>query len=206
MQNVLVAVLEVESEGYQAITTLSARPSTDNYTILQMALVKREGNNVKVCDKFDSGITTNDDTLAGGLIGGLVGVLGGPVGSLLMGSYGALAGSVVDSTDEVGSAAMIEKAASKLVDGEFALIVLVEEANEAALDGMLAKYKATVARFDAAVIADEIEEAIRAQEDMERETKLRLRAEKKADRKQKIADRREKMKADFAKFKKKKSE
>lgn len=207
MQNILAAVFEVESEGYQAITTLKDMPTGENYAILQMALVKRDGNNITVCDKFDSGVNTCDDTLAGGLLGGLIGILGGPMGVLLGGSVGMLTGAIFDSTDGMGGAALIEKVADKLADGENALIAVVDENNEGALDAKLGKYKATIARFDAAVVAEEIEEAMELQEQMQREAKLRLRAEKKAERKQKIADRREKIKSDFAALKnKKKSE
>ena len=52
-----------------------------------------------------------------------------------------------------GNAAMIEKVAGKLIEGENALIILAEENDEADLDGRLSKYDAEIARFDAAVIA-----------------------------------------------------
>ena len=41
MQNIITAIFKVESEGYQAITTLRQLPVTDNSAILQMALVKK---------------------------------------------------------------------------------------------------------------------------------------------------------------------
>ncbi len=46
MQNVVAAVFDVESEGYQAITSLKKDAVKKSYTILQMALVKREGDKI----------------------------------------------------------------------------------------------------------------------------------------------------------------
>ena len=125
---------------------------------------------------------------------------------LLMGTYGALGGALVGSADELDTATLIEQAAGKLVEGEYALIAFVEEKSEDALDAELGKYDVSIVRFDAAAIAQEVEEAIETEKEMEREAKLRLRAEKKAERKEKIEERREKMKAGFEEFKKKVSE
>ena len=44
MQNILAALFEKESEGFQAITELRQNPIADKYAILQMGLVKREGD------------------------------------------------------------------------------------------------------------------------------------------------------------------
>ena len=201
MYNIVAAIFEVESEGYQALTTLAKTPIINETTILQMALVKRENGYLKICDSFDSGIHSTNDTLVGGLVGSVVGMLGGPIGMLLMGSYGALAGSVVDAGDAVGSASLIEKVAEKLQDGEMAMIALVDETNEATLDNALSGYKATIARFDAVVIAEEVEEAQKIQKEMARQTRKQLREARKQERKERREARREKIKSDFAAFK-----
>ena len=200
MQNIITAIFKVESEGYQAITTLRQVPVTDNSAILQMSLVKKVGTGLSICDSFDSGIHSTNDTLIGGLVGSVVGMLGGPIGMLLMGSYGTLAGSLVDAGDSLGSASLIEKVAEKLQDGDMAMIALVDETNEAELDNALAGYKVTVARFDAVVIAEEVEEAQKIQKEMARQTRKQLRDAKKQERKEKREARREKIKSDFAAF------
>jgi uncharacterized membrane protein len=145
--------------------------------------------------------------LLGGLLGGLFGILGGPVGVLLMGSYGALAGSVVDTGDALDSATVLEKVAEKLVDGEVALVMLVEEINEEEIDNQLKGFKVTIARFDAAVVAEEVEQAAEAQKEMERLARKELRASKKEARKDKREAKKAEISADFdafkAKFKKK---
>lgn len=201
MYNIVAAIFEVESEGYQALTTLAKTPILNDTTVLQMALVKRDNGYLKICDSFDSGVHTTNDTLIGGLVGSVVGMLGGPIGMLLMGSYGTLAGSMVDAGDSLGSASLIEKVAEKLQDGDMAMIALVDETNEAELDNALAGFKVTVARFDAVVIADEVEEAQKIQKEMTRQTRKQLRDAKKQERKEKREARREKIKSDFAGFK-----
>ena len=201
MYNIVAAIFEVESEGYQALTTLAKNPIINDTTVLQMALVKRENGLLKICDSYDSGVHTNNDTLIGGLVGSVIGMLGGPIGMLLMGSYGAPAGSLVDAGDAAGSASLIEKVAEKLLDGEMAMIALVDETNEAELDNALSAYKATIARFDAVVIAEEVEEAQNIQNEMARQTRKQLREARKQERKERREARREKIKSDFAAFK-----
>ncbi len=206
MQNIIAANLKVESEGYQAITTLTRTPVTEHCAILEMALVKRSGDKFEVCDSFSSGIHTTDDTARGGLIGSLLGILGGPVGVLLGGSAGALTGSMIDAGDAKNTASMIETAAAKMQDGETALIILAEESDETELNKKLEAFDAEIIRFDAAVIAAEVEEAQEMQAEMERQAKIRLREKKKENYKKVIDEKRAKIAADFAglreKFKK----
>ena len=203
MYNIIAAIFDVESEGYQAMTTLSKTPIIEETSILQMALVKRENGAIKVCDSYDSGIHTTDDMLLGGLLGGLIGILGGPMGVLLMGSYGTLAGSLVDTGDALDSATVMEKVADKLMDGEVALVMLAEEINEDEIDSKLKGYKVTIARFDAAVVAEEVEQAAEAQKEMERQARKELRAAKKEERKDKREAKKAEISASFADFKEK---
>ena len=203
MYNIIAAIFDVESEGYQAISTLSKTPIIEETSILQMALVKRENGNLKVCDSYDSGIHTTDDMLLGGLLGGLFGVLGGPVGVLLLGSYGTLAGSLVDTADALDSATVMEKVADKLVEGEVALVMLAEEINEEEIDDKLKGFKVTIARFDAAAVAEEVEQAKETEKEMERLARKELRAAKKEERKDKREAKKAEISANFAAFKEK---
>lgn len=201
MQNIIAANLKVESEGYQAITTLGKMPVTEHAAILEMALVKREQGRLEVCDTFNSGVHTTDDTARGGLVGSILGILGGPVGILLGGSAGALTGSIIDAGDAGNTASMIETVASKMQDGEVSLIILAEEDSEADLDAKLGKYDGEIIRFDAAVIAEEVEEAEKAQKEMERLARIRLRETKKEEHKKNVEEKRTKIAADFERFK-----
>jgi uncharacterized membrane protein len=203
MYNIVAAIFDVESEGYQAMTTLSKTPIIEETSILQMALVKRENGAIKVCDSYDSGIHTTDDMLLGGLLGGLIGILGGPIGVLLMGSYGTLAGSLVDTGDALDSATVMERVAEKLVDGEVALVMLAEEINEEEIDNMLKGFKVTIARFDAAAIANEVEMIEDAQKEKDRLDRKELREVKKEERKDKREAKKAEISANFAAFKSK---
>ena len=203
MQNIVAVLFRNESEGFQAITELRQAAVADKYTILQMALIKRQGQSISVCDSFDSGIQTGNNVMIGGLTGALIGILGGPIGVLLMGSYGMLAGSLTGSAEAMDNAALIEMVSSKLLDGETALIALAEEAGEADLDARLGKFDVEIARFDAAVVAEEVEEAQKIQKEMDKMARKELREVKKAERKKNIEEKRAKISADFAAFKKK---
>ncbi len=201
MQNILATIFNVESEGFQAITTLSKKAVANDYAIMEMALVKKEGSNLTVCDSFSSGIATTDDTAAGGLIGSLIGILGGPIGVLLGGTAGMLTGSMIDAKDASDSASMLEMAATKIQDGETALIILADETNEAGLDSEIGKFDSVTMRFDAAVIAAEVEEATKMQKEIERQARQKLREQKKEDHKKKIEEYRAKLSADFEELK-----
>lgn len=203
MQNILAAVFEVESEGYQAITTLGREPVAEKAAILQMALIKRDGQGISVCDSFDSGVRTSDDTLIGGLVGSMLGILGGPIGMLLMGSYGALAGSVVDAADAVSGGSLIEAVANKIQEGTVALVALVDEDDESVLDSRLSGYRAEILRFDAAVIAGQVEEAQKMQREMQRQAREQLRSEKKADFQKMVEEKKAKLNEEFIAFKEK---
>ena len=203
MQNIIAAVFENESEGFQAMTQLRQNPFTKQAAISQMALIKSKDNALEVLDRFDSGVDTADDMLIGGLVGSLVGILGGPIGVLLMGSYGLLAGTLFDMDDAINDEAMVETVADKLVDGEVALIALVDEDDEAYLDEQLGKFKTEIMRFDAATVAQEVDEAVKMEKEMARQARADLRRSKKEEFKQGVEEKRSKISADFAALKEK---
>ena len=205
MENIITALFEVESEGFQAITQLKQTPAMkDNYAVLQAALIKRDGNNIIVCDSFDSGFNTADNTLVGGLVGSVIGVLGGPPGVLLMGTTGALMGSSVDSADALMDMSLIEKVAEKIGDKTTALIALVAEGNEACLDTLLSNFKTVIIRFDAAHVAKEVDEALFVQNELIHQAQLDLRKEiretQKAEYEKEIAERRAKIADGYTDF------
>ena len=130
-----------------------------------------------------------------------IGILGGPLGMLFGGSVGALIGSVIDSGDSSNNLSMIEQVSQKLNEGEVALVALAMETGTEMLDARLQPYQATIIRQDAAIVAQEVEEARTLQKEMETEAKARMREAKKAERKQDIEEKREKIRADFESFK-----
>ena len=209
-QNIVVGLFEVESEAFQALSQLKQNPGDENSYVTSAALVKKENGALRTLDGFDTGLNTTDDMAAGGLVGALFGILGGPIGVLLGGSYGMLLGSAFDADDALKDASMLEQIAGKLENDEVAIIALAHEEDESILDQKLSGFKTIIARFDAANVAAEVEEAQAVEEEMARQARKELRDEKKAARKEKREEKKAKMSADWegfkAKFKKKDKE
>ncbi len=177
-ENLVLVDYKVESEAYQALSGLRRESRTSNYTISEAMIVKKENDRLNVMDSFINSESAGDDTVAGGLIGSLIGVLGGPLGILLGGSMGMLIGGAVDAGDMAGNASLIEKAGDSILDGETAVILLVQEENETALTAKLNEFQVSIIRFDAAEVAAEIEHAQQVERQMAREAREKLRAEK----------------------------
>lgn len=208
-QNIIVSIFEVESEAYQALTQLKQYPGDERSYLSAAALVKKENGVMRTLDGFDTGMNTADDMAVGGLVGALFGILGGPIGILLGGSYGMLIGSAFDTDDALMNASMLEQIARKMVDGEVAIIGLAFEEEEEILDQKLSRFNTTIARFDAAAVALEVEDARALEAEMARQARQELREEKKAERKEKREEKKAKLSADWegfkAKFQKKES-
>lgn len=203
MENVVMALFEVESEAYQAFTELKREAVVPAYTISQLGLVKKQDGRIIPCEGFDSGADTMDDTALGGLIGGFAGILGGPVGMLFGGSIGMLVGSVMDLDDADKNLSMLECVSKKMQDGQVGLIALVQEEDESGFDDNISRFKTEILRWDAAVIAAEVEEAEKLEKEMHRVARDRMRLEKKEKFKQDLEEKRLKIQADFEAFKEK---
>ncbi len=203
MENIVTVIFKTGSQGYQAFSEVKRDIFNDDYVISGMALVKKERGQIMVQESFDSGLRTVDDTIMGGLIGSMVGVLGGPIGMLLGGSAGLLAGSAVDTGDMAKDITMAERVSSSMKDGDLALIVLVQETDEALLDSKFKAFDTVIIRRDAATVQDEIKEAERVQKELEKQAKKELRAQKSAERKANIEKQKEKIKTAFDEFKQK---
>ncbi len=200
-EHIIVSDFKTESEAYQLLSELRQAPVNPSFIISQACIVKNEYGHIVLKDQFDTGIETTDDTKRGGLIGSLAGILGGPVGMLLGGGFGALIGSAVDSSDTAMNASMIEKVCDLIPEGTTSLIALISETVPLSADAFFLKYDVAMARFDAAEVAVEIEQAEELQRQMEKEARQKMREDKKEAKKQKIEEKRAKMKADFENFK-----
>ena len=197
MENVALVVFEVESEAYQAFSELKNDAVNSAYTILQIAVVQNRNGRIVSTDSFDSGVDSNDDTLKGGLIGLLVGLLGGPLGVILGGATGALIGNIKDSYDVGKNSSLLEYISTQLTPEETGLVILVQENDESALDLRLSRYDDRIVRFDAAKIADEVEQQENLDRELRRQAKEKLKAQRKADRSAAIAAKRDQLQGDF---------
>ena len=187
--NVVIAVFEVESEAHQAFNQLKRESVGEGYSAPEAALIQNKANAIDVIDGYGYG-PVDSGTSTGMVIGSLIGILGGPVGVLLGAATGALTGSVSDGNRAVDTASVVAVVASKIYDGETAIAALVQE-EEPAFDAVFADYKATIVRYDAADIADDVERLY----DFGAELTNQVVQEVKADRKAERADRREEHRA-----------
>ena len=180
------------------MTQIKQHPGNDSSYVSAAILVKKEESGLHTLDAFDTGAETTDDTAIGGLVGALFGVLGG--------SYGLMVGSILDTDDALMNSSLLEQITKKLENNEVAIIALAYEQDEAILDQKFSGFKTIVARFDAAAVAAEVEEAQEMEIEMARLARKELRDEKKAEQKEKRAEKKAKLSADWealkAKFKK----
>ncbi len=196
MLNVIAAVFNNESEGYQAITTLKNAPVSEKAAILEMALVKHENNTFKVCDGYKAGAAYINDTATGGLVGSLVGIIGGPLGVLLGGSVGVATGAVKDTADMAASQSLIENIIGKMNEDTMSLIILAEEEDEAEMDENLQKYDTEILRFDAKAVAADVEQAQELEAEMRRQARAKMREQKKEEYKAKADEKIAQLNAD----------
>lgn len=202
MEYVTMVTFPVESQAYEAFSHLKNKPVTSSYTILQMVIVKNVDGNVVPKDGFDSGQDTTDDTWMGGLLGAAVGILGGPIGILLGGGVGLLAGSLVDDSNAEDNTSLLSYSSQSLLVGQTALIALVQEDDVADFDMQFEGMNCAIMHWDAAEIADEIEQAEEIQNQLAKEARDKLRAQRKADRHEAIEKKRAEIKQKFEDFKK----
>ena len=156
MLNVVVSIFEVESEAYQAITELKNQKGLKTSIMSEAVLVDKKNGYYTILDNFVIEPDAMDDMAKGGLIGMCIGILGGPLGMLLGASVGSFAGVVSETDKTAETASMLEQMILKLSDNTLAIIGLAEEKDESEIDELLSKYKTIIARFDAAVVEQEV--------------------------------------------------
>ena len=200
MYNVVTVIFEVENEAYRAFSEVRNNMLNSSCVVAQLTLIKKKDGRITIADGADSGITTADDTQRGGLIGLIVGILGGPLGMLLGSAMGSFIGHIIDINDAKKDLSMIEQVSTKLHDGEVALIALAQESNETFLNALLSPYKTTVIRHDAAVVAAEVDEAIKVQETLAAEAREKLHALEKEKLREKIVKKGEEIRDKFKKL------
>ena len=110
---------------------------------------------------------------------------------------------MIDAGDALDNASAIEKVTEQLLDGEVCLIALEQEAEEGQMQKMLAKFDVAVVENDAAEVAEEIQQALEAQEELEREARAKLRESRKEEFKKNIEEKRAQLESGFESVKEK---
>lgn len=159
MQNVVTAIFNVESEAYQVFAQIRRKPFGENYVVAEAAQLKREADGVKVEDAFDAADVTSDDTALGMATGAVAGILAGPLGVLLGAWTGTLTGAAFDAADTIDSMALLEATAAKLLEGDVAIVALVDE-EEPAFDAAFEGFDVRIVRHFAIDVMDEVDRAL----------------------------------------------
>lgn len=201
MENIVLAVFNVESEAFQAMTELRQEPIRVGSVVSQAILVTNQNDRIKVEDTFDTGVETRDDTVRGTWIGALVGIIGGPLGILLGLSTGGLIGYSIDLSDFKKNIKLMNNIAEKLGDSQYAIIALAQESEVDAINSKLTKFDVQIERFDAAEVRQEVKQVEEFQESLEKDAKKKASEERKEEFKDKLEDIREDIKEQFQKLK-----
>ena len=199
-QNVIVAILNIPSEAYQAFSELKAYTQTVDTLIAQAVLVKKENGLLIPAESTDFTANSSDGAWTGGLIGALIGMLGGPIGVLLGGSFGALIGSDAGAAQTTGEAFLLENAAQKLDEGSTAIVILAQEADEAVLDRFFKRFQTIILRRDAAAVQQEVLAAAEAQAEIARQAREAWKKHKSAERREKVENFKNEIKQKFDKL------
>ncbi|MCR4995622.1 MAG: DUF1269 domain-containing protein [Bacteroidales bacterium] len=201
MDNVLTAIFNIESEGYQAFAEIQKDLEKEAFYVPQMALVKYEQGRLQTLLSYESPFLENGKTFGGGLFGSMLGIIGGPVGMMLCGTTGAAMGMASSCAESDAASSLLENVCNKLDEGTVAIVALTREENELVLDHILLKFDTLIIRRSAEQVAEEVAEIKRMEEDMQAQVRAQLRAEKKQEFKDKMKEKQEAIKADFEAFK-----
>mgnify|MGYP000228888098 CR=1 FL=1 len=174
MENLVVSIFNTESEAYQSFADLKAFRQTQTTKVAQIALVKNENGHIVEKERYDFEDSTTDAALEGGLFGAVIGLLGGPIGVLFGYGMGSLYGLADGDTVDTAEAGLIDVVSQKLIDGETAVVALVQEDNEAVIDAYFTKYDTQIMRWDVATVVAEIEAALQVQEDLYNQARAQM--------------------------------
>ncbi len=160
--NLAVALYPSDDDAVAAFKKIKA--DNAGFTLLQMAVLKKEDDDIRHLVSYDSGANTSNDTVRNALIGALCGLLAGPVGILVGGGLGFMSGAAKDMIDAAHSENVFSFMLHKLTEGEVALVAITREDDESVLDAKLGAPETTVMRWDLAVIEKQMEEAAELQD------------------------------------------
>lgn len=176
MKNVIISIFGEESKTYEAMSYLKGKRGTAQVDCA--SIIKNVNGHITLQDGFGDDI--DDHWAAGGLIGALVGLIGGPIGMLLGGSLGMLIGGSVDLSDADSNDSVIRQVIGNLGNYKLALVIVADEVSSNELDEFLQNHGASeIIRESYAEVKSEILEAQSVEKEMARDTKRRLKEERK---------------------------
>lgn len=196
--NVVIAIFEDEAEAKHAFDGVRVVPEGERYTVAEAALIKNNGDSIEVLDGF--GIGEDPEGLRKGIvIGSLVGLLGGPIGAIMGARFGAKKGIKADIARAADNASVVAVIASRIFEGETAIAALVTEV-EPAFDYAFFGYNATILRYDAADIAEDVDHLIELEETICEQVAEDVVADRQAAREERREERRARIKSQLEEY------
>jgi len=170
--NVVAVSFDDDSNAYTALTALQQLGSQDQLDVEAAAVVERVDGKVEV--KESVGGSDYQGTAAGGLLGVLLGIIGGPLGVLIGGGYGLMAGSLVDLSEVEDADSVLTEISASAAPGHTALLAEVTEQSPEVLDTAMRNLGGTVVRRPVADVEAEMAAAEKAQQQAKREATKEL--------------------------------
>ncbi|WP_017813548.1 DUF1269 domain-containing protein [Paenibacillus shenyangensis] len=202
MENVMTVVFKEESKTYQALSELKNLRLSEQFTVLEAAIVKKEGGQVQFKDGFSADGAVAGKWITGGLLGSLIGILGGPLGVLLGGSIGSMIGASIAADKLSEDVGMIQATVRQLDEGQLALIAIVQEENMNGLNQVLNPLDpAFMMRREVNEVSAEVDQARQVERELEKEARERMRSQRLEEFKDKAEDIRDRVREQFDKLK-----
>ena len=202
-ENVVMAIYSSEDEARKSFELLKEVSNSNldvNYVVSQAAIVVNNNNKFDVMDQYSQKFFDFKNTMIGGSLGILLGIIIGPLASFVLAGLGAMIGSGFDLTQLEDSENMLYQMYSRILDGEIAIIAIVQEENELELNSSIGKNAENIYRWDAAEINEEAEYAMEVREGLLKEARYKLKREKSDERKKKIQEYKNSIKQEFEKI------
>ncbi len=162
--NVISVSFDPDNNAYAALTALKELDSQERLKVEAAAVIERgDDGRIVVKDSVDPGEFAG--TASGGLLGLMIGIFGGPLGVLVGGTYGLMAGSLIDLDATEQSESALGQMAASVEPGHTALVAQVIEQSPDVIDTAMEGLGGTVLRRS----TDHVEAEIAAAEKAQRE-------------------------------------
>ena len=149
-KNIVTAVFTADAEAYKALSDFRRDPLNSDYEIYNAAVVRKNGESLSVLDGFSTGAGLKNYSFTGWIIGMLAGFWGGIFTMMMGGCLGSLAGYLFDRKEGMQNSSVIQEASLTLPDNMTAMVMMISENGETAVNDRLGTYDLMLNRYDAA--------------------------------------------------------
>jgi uncharacterized membrane protein len=182
-ENVVVVSFSDDDRAYEALTNLKELDAQRQVEVVAAAVVARHDDG-RVEVKEEVGDPSFAGTAGGGLVGLLIGILGGPLGVLVGGATGLMAGSLYDLADADDTDSVLGEMSKTVRPGHNAVLAQVVEQSPEVVDSAMQRLSGTVFRRP----VYEVEGEMAAAEDAQRKAKAEARRQLREARRHKRQD------------------